>query len=125
MYRRILVGYEGSEQSKDALALGKQLADVTGAELTVAAVSQFDPVYRDWDPHFQEVDAELAEQLEEAAEAVGAVAKAIPSSSPARGLHDLAERIDADLIVVGSSQTPSSTSSPSPSRLRLRREGPE
>ena len=35
MYRKILVGYDDSDQAKDALALGKQLADATGAELVV------------------------------------------------------------------------------------------
>jgi nucleotide-binding universal stress UspA family protein len=34
MYSRIVVGYDDRDQSKDALALGKQIADATGAELT-------------------------------------------------------------------------------------------
>lgn len=29
MYRKILVGYDNSDQAKDALAFGKQLADAT------------------------------------------------------------------------------------------------
>ena len=52
MYRKILVGYDDRDQAKDALALGRQIADATGAELILAGVSQFDPVWQDWDPAF-------------------------------------------------------------------------
>ncbi|HEX6653141.1 MAG TPA: universal stress protein [Thermoleophilaceae bacterium] len=103
MYRKILVGYDDSDQAKDALALGRQIADATGAELVLAGVSQFDPVWRDWDPHFRDADAEFADELRAAAKAAGAEMEHVPSSSPARGLHDVAERTHADLIVVGSS----------------------
>jgi nucleotide-binding universal stress UspA family protein len=102
MYRKILVGYDDSDQSKDALALGKQLADASRAELVVAGVFQFDPIWREYDPHFHEEEAEYARKIEAAAKSVGAEPEAFPSSSPARGLHQLAEEIDADLILVGS-----------------------
>jgi nucleotide-binding universal stress UspA family protein len=104
MYRKILVGYTDTDQGKDALAFGKQLADATGAQLVAAGVFQFDPMWGGLDPHFQEAEVEFARQIETAASAVGAEPEAIPSSSPARGLHDLAEEIDADLILVGSSR---------------------
>jgi len=103
MYRKILVGYDDSDQAKDALALGGQIADATGAELTLVGVSQFDPVWQDWDPHFRDADAEFGDQLRAAAESAGAGVEHVPSSSPARGLHDLAEKLQADLVVVGSS----------------------
>lgn len=35
MYRKIVVGYDGSDQAKDALALGTDLSQATGAELSV------------------------------------------------------------------------------------------
>jgi nucleotide-binding universal stress UspA family protein len=104
MYRKILVGYDDGDQAKDALALGKQLADATGAELVVAGVFQFDPVWGGSDPRFRDADVEFARQIEQAAKAVGAEAEAFPSSSPARGLHELADEIDADLILVGSAR---------------------
>jgi len=103
MYRKIIVGYDDSDQAKDALTLGREIADATGAELILAGVSQFDPIWRDWDPHFRDVDAEFAGELRAAADEAGAEAEHVPSSSPARGLHDLAERTQADLILVGSS----------------------
>ena len=104
MYRKILVGYDDSDQAKDALALGKQLADATGAELVVAGVFQFDPMWGGFDPHFRDAEIEFARKIEEAAKSVGAEAEATPSSSPARGLHELAEEIEADLILVGSAR---------------------
>jgi nucleotide-binding universal stress UspA family protein len=102
MYRKILVGYDDSDQAKDALALGKQLADATGAALVVAGVFQFDPIWRGFDSHFRDAEVEYARQIEAAAESVGAEAEAFPSSSAARGLHELAEEIEADLVLVGS-----------------------
>ena len=102
MYRKILVGYDDSDQAKDALALGKQLADATGADLVAAGVFQFDPMWGGFDPHFRDAEVEYARKIEEAAKSVGAEAEATPSSSPARGLHELAEEIGADLIVIGS-----------------------
>jgi nucleotide-binding universal stress UspA family protein len=59
MYRKILVGYDDSDQSKDALALGKQLADATGADLVVAGVFQWDPVWHAADSRFRDADAEF------------------------------------------------------------------
>ena len=38
MYRNILVGYDRSDQAEDALALGKLLAEASGASLTVGGV---------------------------------------------------------------------------------------
>ena len=103
-YGKILVGYDDSEQGRDALALGRQLADVSGAALVVGGVFPLDPIWgSSVDPYFRETEANYARRVEEAARAVGAQAEAYPSSSAARGLHDLAEEIGADLIVVGSS----------------------
>ena len=41
MYRKIIVGYDGSDQAKDALALGKDLSQTAGAELCVGGVFAF------------------------------------------------------------------------------------
>lgn len=104
MYGKILVGYDDSDQAKDALALGKQLADATGAALVVAGVFQFDPMWKGFDSHFHDAEVKYARQIEAAAGSVGAEAEAFPSSSAARGLHELAEEIEADLILVGSAR---------------------
>lgn len=104
MYRKILVGYDDTDQAKDALALGKQLADATGADLVVAGVFQWDPVWHAADSRFRDADAEFERQVKDAARAVGAEPDTVPSSSPAHGLHELAEQIGADLILVGSAR---------------------
>ena len=104
MYRKILVGYDDSDQAKDALVLGRQLADATGADLVVAGVFQWDPIWHSADSRFRDADIEYARKIEEAAKRVGGEPEAVPSSSPAHGLHELAEEIGADLIVVGSAR---------------------
>lgn len=103
MYRKILVGYDDSDQAKDALALGKRLADATGADLVVAGVFLIHPMWHGGiDMTIREEEVAFARKLEAAANSVDAVAEPVPSTSPARGLHEIAEETDADLIVVGS-----------------------
>ena len=96
------MGYDDSDQAKDALRLGKQLAVVSGAELVVAGVVQFDQIWGGRDPHFQDLDAEFAGTIAAAAKNAEAVPQVVANSSPARGLHELAEEIGCDLILVGS-----------------------
>lgn len=105
MYSKIVVGYTDSDQSKDALALGKQLAAATGAELIVSAVFLFHALMRGGiDPIDLEDERELAAEIEAVASEAGATSQNVDSTSVARGLHELAEEIGADLVVVGSSR---------------------
>ena len=103
MFKKIVIGYDGSDQARDALALGRLMADVTGAELIAAGVwEQLGDLPRIAFGRWQEYAREQARDV--AAKAGDDVrAEAVESTSPARGLHDLAEDEDADLIVVGSS----------------------
>ena len=64
MYSKIIVGYDGSAQADDALALGKLIAGATGASLTAVTVFQSDPMWGGYDVHFQDLDAERREKLE-------------------------------------------------------------
>ena len=75
-----------------------------GRDLVVAGVFQWDPVWHAADSRFHDADAEFAGKIEDAARRVGAEPEAVPSSSPAHGLHELAEEIGADLILVGSAR---------------------
>jgi nucleotide-binding universal stress UspA family protein len=104
MYSKIIVGYDGSAQADDALALGKLIAGATGASIIAVTVFQFDPMWGGHDIHFQDLDAELTEKLERAASSAGAEAQTVTTSSPARGLHELAEQLDVDLVVLGSAE---------------------
>jgi nucleotide-binding universal stress UspA family protein len=102
VYRKIIVGHDLHDGGDDALVLGRQLAEGSEAKLVVAGVFPFGML-----PHgfeWREEEQKIAAEIERLAEAAGAEPEAIPSSSPARGLHDLAEETGADLIVVGSSR---------------------
>jgi nucleotide-binding universal stress UspA family protein len=102
VYRNIIVGYDGSDQTKDAVALAKLIAGSTGASLTLAGVYYFSPRLGGRDPVLHDVEADHIRQLEETAAAAGARAEAVASSSPAHGLHRLTEDTEADLVIVGS-----------------------
>jgi len=105
MYSKIIVGYDGTDAGKDALALGRQLAGATGAELILSGVFVFHPMIRGGvDPLAVEDEKELATQVDAAAGEAGVKSQNVGSTSVARGLHELAEKTDADLVVVGSSR---------------------
>jgi nucleotide-binding universal stress UspA family protein len=102
-YRSIVVGYDGSDGAVDALALGSLLADTVGAELTIVGVFAADPWLGIEDPRFQWLDPEMSRCVADAAQSVTCESACVPSTSASRGLHDFAQKSDADLIVVGSS----------------------
>lgn len=105
MYKKIVVGYDHSDQAQDALALGKQIADATGAELVVSYVRLLHPLMRGGISSIEtEEERELDAQVAAAAADTGATCPAVDSTSVARGLHELAEQSDADLVIVGSSR---------------------
>jgi nucleotide-binding universal stress UspA family protein len=103
----IVVGFDGSDHSDDALELGRMLARLDGARLVVACA------YPD-DPFGESATAvELAKGMRADAEATLAQARerthpgeqldcrAIAGASPAQALHALAEEVGAGTIVVG------------------------
>lgn len=106
MTRTIVVGYDGSDHGDDALALGRLLAGIVEAELVVACAYPDDPLGEGAAAH------EAAGELRADAEArlarargwlggEGADLRAIPGASPSQVLHDLAEELHAEAIVVG------------------------
>jgi nucleotide-binding universal stress UspA family protein len=94
MRRKIIVGYDGSDGGRDALALGRRLARATGAGMLVANV------YRS--PGNPDLKRGAQRVLAQAPAGERARVRAVSASSAARGLHDLAEELEAALIVVGS-----------------------
>jgi nucleotide-binding universal stress UspA family protein len=103
VYRTIIVGFDGSDHARDALALATLLSGVTGARLIGASVYDSGPdmraAYRtEWREEMRRIAEEALAEVGEEAERV-----TLDRSSAARGLHDLAELEHADLIVVGSS----------------------
>lgn len=89
MYRKIVVGWDETDQGRDALALATQLRGSDGT-VTAAYVYPKDaeeteaPAYGDSPPDWLST-------------------RAVPGHSPAHGLHLLVEHEGADLVVVGSS----------------------
>jgi nucleotide-binding universal stress UspA family protein len=100
-----MVGVDDRPQACDALALGAALADALGAGLIVASV--FPSESRLTSAHTQELrdkaERTAANALDWLADGVAAEKRVVPGRSPAHGLHDLAESLDAAAIVVGSS----------------------
>jgi nucleotide-binding universal stress UspA family protein len=109
IFRRVIVAFEGSERSADALALALRFLDPASV-LTLACVV---PGQR-WHvgSHVHRVDApvpeEFAPMFEEARATIPAgirVRERAPvAASAARGLTELAEAEGADLVVIGSSR---------------------
>lgn len=105
IFKRIVVGVDCREGGRDALALAALLQRVCGGELAAVYVYPYDrTVSLD---HADAVEAvlhgDLLAQLEAELARAGVSARplVIADAAPARVLQSIAERDDADLIVVG------------------------
>ncbi len=105
MFKNVIVGVDGREGGRDAAALGKRLCDADGA-LTLAYIYPLEPrAWRGTTPAYDTEQRERAEELMgEARSEMGVEAKlhVLGSPSVGRGLHETAEALGADLLVVGS-----------------------
>jgi nucleotide-binding universal stress UspA family protein len=105
MFHTVLIGVDERPGGRDAIALGRELL-AEGGELTLAHVhlGEAKPT-RGTSPAFEAAERERSRQLLEAARAqtgVDAQFAWVGRPSVGRGLHELAERRGADLLVVGS-----------------------
>ncbi len=108
---KVMVGFDASEQSDDALALGQALAKVYGAELHVAVVLPRTRIPFEGAIAGGQVSTQLEERLYESAQHRLEGTEFIQASldgelggrSAARALYEYAGDQNADLIVVGSS----------------------
>jgi nucleotide-binding universal stress UspA family protein len=99
----IVAGVDGTGSGLDAVALAVRLAAATGDPLVVACV--YPEGGRSSLEDAAAVHGPAANALEAARELAGEAAadyRTVPSSSPARGLAELAEAEDAAMVVVGS-----------------------
>lgn len=106
-FKRVLVGYDGGEHAEDALALARLVADRSGAGLVLGSVVP-NPVGGSFAPALTadghtELVAKARACLEGAAGEDEVTIEIEQSSSSAHGLQSIAERIGADLVVLGSS----------------------
>ena len=104
MYRKIIVGHDLHSGGADALALGRQLAKASDAQLVVAGIFPIGALPAGFESSWIDEQEKVAKEIQSIADEAGAEAEAFPSRSPGLGLHALAEEIDADLVVVGSSR---------------------
>lgn len=104
--RLIIVGYDGSPQARDALAVGVALTRATGDRLMLAGA--YGPAsllsQEALDARALEVSEQLGRALESLPSDVSSVAErlAVPGSSAAAALHDLAEAERPRALVLGS-----------------------
>ena len=104
----VLVGFDGSDESRDAVALGRSLAAAIGAPLVVGAVLDYFPE----DPLTAAVDSFEAAVAEDRGRLEGLLRKQLSDDgtefdtvlalSAAHGLQELAEEHAAEVVVVGS-----------------------
>jgi len=108
---KIIVGVDGSDGSRDAIALASGLAGLTGSTLLLANVFPYDEtpsraLNREFEEFLREDANAVLERLRTTVgDGVTAETRTIPNPSPAHGLHELAESEEAGLIVVGSTHT--------------------
>ena len=106
----ILVGVDASERSLDAIAFTRLLAMTSDASVLVTCAFPYeDAPSRISNPPFrQELERDALQTVERMSAELGDLGDGrvrtavIARTSPAHGLHDVAEREHADLIVVGS-----------------------
>jgi nucleotide-binding universal stress UspA family protein len=107
-YRTIVVGFDGSDQARDALAFAGALSAGTGATVVAACVLELPAMRRPVEDGWLRLPRVHAEENAQSAAETGMVepdnleTRVVEASSAARGLHSLAEDLDADLIVIGS-----------------------
>ena len=106
LFHRVVVAYDGSASAQDALALALRLRDPADGRLVLACVVATRPWHLPRRPSTaaDEAQAMLAEARARLPVGVPVALRAPASSSPARGLTELAEAEHADVIVVGSAK---------------------
>ena len=107
MYSDLIIGFDGSSSARDALALGRRLAEATGATPTVVCVHPFKPLSAAVPtpspaPSMRAAAERTLDEARAELSAMGAMFRPMAETSPARALHAAAEEADAALIVVGS-----------------------
>lgn len=106
MFNRIVAGFDGSDGGRDAVAMASEMAERFGAELILASVVP-EPYARTVIPALPSdalvwMSDEARKSAEAVASEVGAEVEIRSSLSPARGLSQVVEEVEADLLVIGS-----------------------
>ncbi len=107
MYKKIMVGYDGTRFSDCALGEAIRLAKVFGTEILLVTVPEINPMIRETAQEINNMLVENAfaalEQAATKAKSAGVACKTeiVMADSAHAGLVDTAEKNKVDLIVVG------------------------
>lgn len=105
-FSNVIVGVDGREGGRDAVALARQLA-APGAQITLAHIYNSEWAVAKASGTGVPLGHEDVDRLlqgERTATGIEADLVSMAATPPARGLHELAERRQANLLVVGSSR---------------------
>ncbi len=107
MFKRVVVGCDGTEGARDAVALGAAIATATGAGLSLVGVhsTSLFPIPDETDRRTLRHHAEAILQKERELRAPGALVHTVVDFSVPRALRHYAEHWNADLVVLGSEPT--------------------
>lgn len=102
--KRIVVGFDGTDQAGDALRLGRVLSEAAGAEMIVAVVAEVDPLLSELSPldearlqAFETIFAAAEEELDGFSFGRRTMTGSVPGA-----LDLIATQTGADAIVLGS-----------------------
>jgi nucleotide-binding universal stress UspA family protein len=110
VFNSVLIGFDGSEQAQDALALGRLLGSIDSSEIVLAHVAPHQPPFERQTRVYAQARREKVHALLEPAFAAldgreGVGTATIDATSAARGLYDLAHeygREGAGVLTIGS-----------------------
>ncbi len=108
MFRKVLVGYDGTPSSKDALALAQRLADTDHGVITLVCTYPYNlhEPHLDGGAYAEALRKRAEETLAEGNKLVGdgltTETIALAATSPSQGLSFMAEEGHFDLLILGS-----------------------
>ncbi len=107
MFKRVVVGCDGTEGARDAVALAAAIAAATGAGLSLVGVhsTSLFPIPQESDRRTLRHHAEAILHKERELQAPNALVHTVVDFSVPRALRHYAEHWNADLVVLGSEAT--------------------
>lgn len=101
---KLVVGYDGTEESRDALALAGALRKALAGELVVAVIDEIEPLLGDVEMQLRTREAYFEAMFAEAEKLLAGAGfeRMTSSGSASAGLESIAIEADADAIVIGS-----------------------